>query len=896
MGIAMRGRAAWGLAVASMSALVLLATATDLQARTQDGFKAPTRNLVRPAQANALVYETRLHYAGQVWLAVSGFGIIGTAQANNINKRDLAELHIDYSPSLEFPAGTRNDYLFHGGVWIGGIIGTDTLMSIPIDGASAPQDELSSYDTLSESSNDRSSLYFETSAKAEQEYYSVFADTVILNSVDEIDQRPHRPLHVEVAQRSYAWSDLFSRQFVIIEDWVRNIGSRPISNMTFGLFEDADIFNENTVTDQGALDDISGFLSGAPNLTLPQFRDSLNIAWVADNDGDPIGGTYPLFSPRGAVGIRFLRTPAVRSLSFNWWLGGGSQRDWGPVKAGARTPSAPGGTLGVPRGDRNMYYMATNGEIDYGQIETNVNHTTDGWRPPPRAGACDISMGDDTRQLISVGPMIDLVMPGDSVPFVFAIVSGNNLHTDPDLSIDCTNPTAYAASLDFSDLAFAATWASWIYDTPGFDTDGDGYRGEYYVYDCDSVVNGFGYGCDTIYYTGDLGPPPGPRRDLAFGPPNIGGGQPDFAGPGAPPCPELNIETLPSEIVVRWTGRQSETTVDPLTKTIDFEEYRLYMARINTPDQYSLIASWDINDYTVFAYDPEPPGSWQQLGTPVPLTDLQAQYGANFDPTQYATPSPQNCFEDTVYDDLGNFVETRCLYFEPQGFNQDNEYINNFGALERNVIQKMGDSVAVDDLTGDTLRFGYYEAHMTNMNPALGHYISVTAWDFGNPSQRLEPAESGGGPGAAGCWEYAIPIYSADIVKEQGLKVSVFPNPYKIRYAGPNGRSTSYYEQGFEAPGKQQSGKGLDEQDRRIWFINLPDTATIKIYTLDGDLVRTIEHVYPKPDGSTILSDYSSRAAWDLVTRNAQAAVSGIYIYRVESRLGSQLGKIVIIK
>jgi hypothetical protein len=35
---------------------------------------------------------------------------------------------------------------------------------------------------------------------------------------------------------------------------------------------------------------------------------------------------------------------------------------------------------------------------------------------------------------------------------------------------------------------------------------------------------------------------------------------------------------------------------------------------------------------------------------------------------------------------------------------------------------------------------------------------------------------------------------------------------------------------------------------------------------------------------------------WDLVTRNTQAVTSGIYIWRVDSRLGSQVGKLVIIK
>jgi len=79
--------------------------------------------------------------------------------------------------------------------------------------------------------------------------------------------------------------------------------------------------------------------------------------------------------------------------------------------------------------------------------------------------------------------------------------------------------------------------------------------------------------------------------------------------------------------------------------------------------------------------------------------------------------------------------------------------------------------------------------------------------------------------------------------------------------------------------------------------VNLPSEATIRIYTLDGDLIRTIEHRWPRPSGSeTYLSDYSSRAAWDLITRNTQAVTSGIYIYHIDSPFGSQAGKIVIVK
>ncbi|MCJ7497653.1 MAG: hypothetical protein MUO78_05915, partial [candidate division Zixibacteria bacterium] len=64
----------------------------------------------------------------------------------------------------------------------------------------------------------------------------------------------------------------------------------------------------------------------------------------------------------------------------------------------------------------------------------------------------------------------------------------------------------------------------------------------------------------------------------------------------------------------------------------------------------------------------------------------------------------------------------------------------------------------------------------------------------------------------------------------------------------------------------------------------------IRIYTLDGDLVREIEH--EKAEGDPAAGyDY-----WDLINRNTQAVVSGIYLYSIESKSGNQIGKFVIIK
>ncbi len=215
--------------------------------------------------ANQPVFETRLHYVGQVWFAITNYGLFGTENDDRVNPKDLQALKINYSPSFEFPAGTRNEYIYAGGIWFGGIIGTDTLVSLPINGQSNSRvGELAGFDTIMESSTLRGSRYYDPGARAEQQYYTVYSDTMIIGSTDELEGRQHKPLHIEVHQTSYAWSDRYSRQFVIVECWIKNIGVRPIERMACGVFVDADVLNKTSGDPQGGtIDDISGFLGVA---------------------------------------------------------------------------------------------------------------------------------------------------------------------------------------------------------------------------------------------------------------------------------------------------------------------------------------------------------------------------------------------------------------------------------------------------------------------------------------------------------------------------------------------------------------------------------------------------------------------------------------------------------
>jgi hypothetical protein len=86
--------------------------------------------------------------------------------------------------------------------------------------------------------------------------------------------------------------------------------------------------------------------------------------------------------------------------------------------------------------------------------------------------------------------------------------------------------------------------------------------------------------------------------------------------------------------------------------------------------------------------------------------------------------------------------------------------------------------------------------------------------------------------------------------------------------------------------GRAGTGWEVHQGEREIEFQNLPDKCTIRIYTLNGDLVRTLEH--EATAGGT--------APWDLLSDGRRLVASGIYIYHVESAYGNRLGRFAIIE
>jgi hypothetical protein len=163
-----------------------------------------------------------------------------------------------------------------------------------------------------------------------------------------------------------------------------------------------------------------------------------------------------------------------------------------------------------------------------------------------------------------------------------------------------------------------------------------------------------------------------------------------------------------------------------------------------------------------------------------------------------------------------------------------------------------------------------YEFELHEFASQSVHY-AVTTFDVGDPQTGLQPLESSKLINAAEVW----PVDNWDKVEAEGLKVMVYPNPYRI--------DGSYVADRYEPGGIY---------GKRIRFVNLPPRCVIRIYSLDGDLVRIIDHEREDDALDATIDE------WNLISRNTQAVVTGIYLFSVEDKDSGEnrVGKFVILK
>jgi len=132
---------------------------------------------------------------------------------------------------------------------------------------------------------------------------------------------------------------------------------------------------------------------------------------------------------------------------------------------------------------------------------------------------------------------------------------------------------------------------------------------------------------------------------------------------------------------------------------------------------------------------------------------------------------------------------------------------------------------------------------------------------------------------------FNIELVSSDYITATGKstvntldEILVIPNPYRA-----------------SAPWNNPSPSSSSQWKDRLFFVNLPSDATVRIFTLDGDFVKTIH-----PDELRGIENApetnSATAEWDLVSTSNREVAPGVYLYHVSSAIGEKTGKFVIIK
>ena len=112
------------------------------------------------------------------------------------------------------------------------------------------------------------------------------------------------------------------------------------------------------------------------------------------------------------------------------------------------------------------------------------------------------------------------------------------------------------------------------------------------------------------------------------------------------------------------------------------------------------------------------------------------------------------------------------------------------------------------------------------------------------------------------------PAVSSEKIKEGMNKIKVVPNPYI---------ASSLYEPEF--------GELRREPLRQIQFINLPQECTIHIFTVDADLVKTLNH-----------NSTTGTEVWDLRAESGREIAPGMYIYVVKAKDAEFIERFAVIK
>ncbi|MCK4546458.1 MAG: hypothetical protein KAW17_03360 [Candidatus Eisenbacteria sp.] len=166
---------------------------------------------------------------------------------------------------------------------------------------------------------------------------------------------------------------------------------------------------------------------------------------------------------------------------------------------------------------------------------------------------------------------------------------------------------------------------------------------------------------------------------------------------------------------------------------------------------------------------------------------------------------------------------------------------------------------------------------LSNLKDGFKYWVSVTSFDQG--SVAMPSLESGISQNKS----MAIP---GPRPGREKLNVTVFPNPY---------HGDAVWD-------------GARERERVLWFANLPERATIRIFSLSGDLVDRIDFDGASYTGGNVMALQpgvgerqvlsGAMCAWDLISSSDQPVASGLYMFTVTDDATGEnfVGKFMVIR
>ncbi len=191
------------------------------------------------------------------------------------------------------------------------------------------------------------------------------------------------------------------------------------------------------------------------------------------------------------------------------------------------------------------------------------------------------------------------------------------------------------------------------------------------------------------------------------------------------------------------------------------------------------------------------------------------------------------------------------------------------------------DAILLDEpvtFEGDPNEY-WYRFEANNLLNGWQYLFTITAFDTGDDQAGLPSFESSRVANAT----RVFPGTPAN--DNQEFEVGVYPNPYRINAAWD----------------------GNTSRTRRLNFYNLPAQSQVRIYTVAGEVVKTLDHDASTYTGDTRwFDDFSAENrrlpggehAWDLLSENGLSLTAGLYLYTVKDLNSGdvQHGKFVIIK